>query len=84
MYAKHCYFIPEGGGETIVHMKLNHLPFLHSYVKMTPLNTGVETEYKVEKVTLAMKEVTTNYDIPPGASSVAWGRRWEIEVSVVV
>ena len=83
MYSKHCHFIPEGGGDEILAKKLNHLPTVGMYVKMKPLSTGVETEYEVEKVTLVMEEVTTNYPAPPGAASVTWERKWEIELSVV-
>lgn len=83
MYSKHCHFIPEGGGADLHAQKLEHLPYVDTIIKLTPLSTGVETEYLVEKVTLVMQEVTTNYPAPPGGSSVDWEHEWEIEVSVV-
>jgi len=82
MYAKHCHFVLEGGAE-IIALKLHHLPFPDMTFKLKPLNTGVETEYKVEKVSLVMEEVTTAYPGPPSSSTEGWEHKWEIEVSEV-
>ena len=82
MYAKHCHIILEGGGG-LISLKLHHLPVPDTTIKLKPLSTGIETEYKVEKVSLIMEEVTTAYPGPPADSSDAWEHEWLIEVSVV-
>ena len=84
MYSKHCHFIPEVGGEDIITLKLHHLPPIESFLKLKPLSTGVEVEYKIEKVTLVMEEVTTTYPGPPSSSADGWEHKWEIEISEVV
>lgn len=83
MYSKHCHFIPEGGGMELHAQKLEHLPYKGMYVKLTPLSTGVETEYKIEKITLVMQEVTTTFPAPPGGSTIDWEHKWVIEVAEV-
>lgn len=83
MYAKQCFFILEMGGAEVIALKLHHLPFVDMTLKVKPLSTGVEVEYKVEKVSLIMEEVTTSYPGPPSSSDNAWEHKWEIQVSVV-
>ena len=84
MYSKHCHFVLEGGGDKLISLKLHHLPFPGMAIKLKPLSTGVETEYKVESVSLVMEEVTTSYLGPPSSSFDGWEHKWVIEVSVVV
>jgi len=83
MYSEHCHIILEDGGEEIISTKLRHLPVVGMTIKFKPLSTGVETEYKVEKVSMLMEEITTTYPGPPVDSSAAWEYEWLIEVSVV-
>ena len=84
MYSKHCHFVLENGGEEILVAKLHHLPVPDTMVKITPKSTGVETTYKVQKVTLVMAEITVTYPPPPGGFNVRWENKWVIEVSIVV
>lgn len=84
MYSEHCHIILEGGGGTLRNNKLRHLPVEDTTIKIKPLSTGIETEYKVEKVTMLMEEITLTYPGPPVDSDNDWIYSWEIEVSVVV
>lgn len=83
MYQNHCHFVLEGGGETLHHQKLHHLPPVNSYVELTPLSPGVMARYKVEGVELVMEEVRTTYPAPPGGSFDGWEHKWVITVSEV-
>ena len=82
MYSKHCHIVLEDGGE-VISLKLHHLPAEGMPIKVKPLSTGIEIEYKVESVTLIMEEVVTIYPGPPSDSSNTWEHEWLIEVSVV-
>ena len=83
MYPKHCHITLENGGDELISIKLRHLPVAGMTIKFKPLSTGIETEYKVEKVTMLVEEITTNYPGPPSDSSDNWEYEWLVEVSVV-
>ena len=75
--------IVEEGGGVVMSLKLHHLPIVDMPIKIRPLSTGIETEYKVESVSLIIEEVTTAYPGPPVASSDSWEHEWLVVVSVV-
>ena len=83
MYSKNCNIILRDETE-IMSLKLHHLPTVGMIIKHKPLSTGIETEYKVEHVSLIFEEITTTYPGPPVDYSHGWEHQWLIVVEEVV